>query len=178
MPTPGERQALLFIAAVAALGIGVRSCRALRPAAGDRDANAALAAQISQVDSAIASGGARRRAAADPDRRTTTARTPSGSPPDRPRNPPPAEPVASRPVDIDLATAEELDRLPGIGPALAARIIEDRTARGPFGSLEALQQVRGIGPVLAERLRAHVTFSQPPRPPLTEAPAPRRGRRP
>ena len=58
-----------------------------------------------------------------------------------------------------------LERLPRIGPALAARIVADRRINGEFGSLEALQRVRGIGPKLAELLRAHVTFSGAPRHP-------------
>ncbi|MBK7907456.1 MAG: helix-hairpin-helix domain-containing protein [Gemmatimonadetes bacterium] len=82
------------------------------------------------------------------------------------------------PIDVDLATVDELDRLPGIGPALAARIVEERARLGPFGSMDALDQVRGIGPALAERLRPHVTFSGSPRPPDTEVPLASRGRRP
>lgn len=186
MPTPGERQALLFVAAVAALGIGVRGCRAIRPTSGDGDAKAALAAQIARVDSAIAAGGTRRgtsASAARSDARPEAERARVAEDRRGPRrreasDPRPPDPVATGPVDVDIAGVEELDRLPGIGPALAARIVEDRAARGPFGSLDALQQVRGIGPALAERLRAHVTFSQPPRPPLTEAPVRRRGRHP
>jgi competence protein ComEA len=62
-------------------------------------------------------------------------------------------------VDVDTANEAELDRLPGIGPALAARIVADRMNAGPFGSVEALQRVKGIGPALASRLAPHVTFS-------------------
>lgn len=67
-------------------------------------------------------------------------------------------------MDLDRADVVALERLPRIGPALAARIVADRSANGSFGSLEALQRVRGIGPKLAEGLRAHVTFSGTPRP--------------
>lgn len=68
-------------------------------------------------------------------------------------------------MDLDYAGAEELDRLPGIGPSLAARIVADRDSAGPFGSLEGLQRVRGIGPALAAKLAPLVTFSgrSPPR---------------
>ena len=69
-----------------------------------------------------------------------------------------------RTVDVDIADAAALDRLPGIGPALAARIVADRDALGPFGSLPALERVKGIGPALAARLGPHVTFSLSPRP--------------
>jgi DNA uptake protein ComE-like DNA-binding protein len=185
VPTPGERQALLFVAAVAALGIGVRSCRALSPGPADADARKALATQLSRVDSAIASGGARRRTTfAEP--ATTGSNQTASSTGGRTRapgsavrgDPRPTSAVVKSPVDVDVADAADLDQLPGIGPALAARIVDDRNARGAFGSLDALQQVRGIGPVLAERLRPHVTFSHPPRPPLTEASGQRRARRP
>jgi competence protein ComEA len=58
-------------------------------------------------------------------------------------------------LDPDRATAEDWERLPGIGPALAARIVADRAARGPFGGPEGLARVRGIGPRTVERLRPY-----------------------
>jgi competence protein ComEA len=67
-------------------------------------------------------------------------------------------------IDVDRAPAEELLRLPRIGPALAARIVADREARGPFGSLEALGRVSGIGPATLEALKPHVSFSGRPEP--------------
>ena len=67
-------------------------------------------------------------------------------------------------VDLDRASAAEIERLPRIGPALAQRIVDDRRRLGPFGSIEGLQRVRGIGPALAETLRARVTFSTAGRP--------------
>jgi competence protein ComEA len=60
---------------------------------------------------------------------------------------------------VDVADAAVLDALPGIGPSLAARIVADREARGPFGSLEGLRRVKGVGDVLAARLAPRVTFS-------------------
>ncbi len=69
---------------------------------------------------------------------------------------------------MDRADAAELERLPGIGPALARRILADREQNGPFGSIEGLQRVKGVGPALAKRVQPHVTFSLPARPPLTE----------
>ncbi len=49
------------------------------------------------------------------------------------------------PLDLNTATAEELDTLPGIGPELARRILEYREEHGPFTSVEELLNVSGIG---------------------------------
>ncbi len=63
---------------------------------------------------------------------------------------------AARQVDLNHATASDLQALPGIGPKLAQRVIDHRTARGPFGKVEDLQQVKGIGRKKFDRLRPHV----------------------
>ena len=63
-------------------------------------------------------------------------------------------PVA--PVDLNSATAAELDALPGVGPATAAAIIRFRTQHGSFGSVDDLLQVPGIGPAKLSALRPHV----------------------
>jgi competence protein ComEA len=69
----------------------------------------------------------------------------------------PAPPPGARePIDPNRAAVDELDELPGIGPALARRIVESRSADGPFGSVDDLLRVRGIGPVLLERIRARL----------------------
>ena len=54
--------------------------------------------------------------------------------------------VPSLSVNLNTATAEQLQLLPGIGPALAERIIEERTRRGSFKSVDELDKVKGIGP--------------------------------
>lgn len=56
-------------------------------------------------------------------------------------------------ININQADAETLTRLPGIGPALAGRIIDFREANGPFTSVEELDEVTGIGPVLVGKLQ-------------------------
>lgn len=59
-------------------------------------------------------------------------------------------------VELNGATAAELEALPGVGPSLARRIVEWRAANGPFPSVDALAQVPGIGPATVERLRPRV----------------------
>jgi competence protein ComEA len=61
-----------------------------------------------------------------------------------------------RPLDLNRASAADLELLPGIGPSLARRIVDDRAEHGAFSSIEALQRVHGIGPRTIERLRALV----------------------
>ncbi|MDQ7029115.1 MAG: ComEA family DNA-binding protein [Ardenticatenia bacterium] len=60
-------------------------------------------------------------------------------------------------VNINTAGEDELEALPGIGPTLAARIVEYRTVNGPFTTVDELKQVKGIGDKLLERLRPYVT---------------------
>ena len=57
-----------------------------------------------------------------------------------------------RPLDLNAATAAQLTCAPGIGPALAERIVTERTAHGPFREVQELERVRGIGPHLVQRL--------------------------
>lgn len=65
---------------------------------------------------------------------------------------------ALRPASIDLNRADRatLIRLPGIGPALAGRIVADRDARGPFTSPEMLLRVPGVGPKILARVRGYL----------------------
>lgn len=60
-------------------------------------------------------------------------------------------------VNINTATQEELEALPGIGPVTAQRIIEYRNRVGAFRSVEELENVKGIGPKKLEQLRPYVT---------------------
>ena len=63
-------------------------------------------------------------------------------------------------VNINRASAEELTKLPCIGPKVAQRIIQYRKEHGPFKSIEELSKVKGIGPKRLERLRQLVTIGE------------------
>jgi competence ComEA-like helix-hairpin-helix protein len=65
----------------------------------------------------------------------------------------------TEPVDMDRASMEEIERLPRVGAALAARIVDYRARCGPFGSLDGLDNVSGIGPALLRTIAGSVTFS-------------------
>jgi competence protein ComEA len=60
------------------------------------------------------------------------------------------------PLDLNTATAEQLDGLPGIGPATAQKIIDYRQAHGPFRSVDELDAVPGIGPARIDQLKGLV----------------------
>lgn len=67
-------------------------------------------------------------------------------------------PEAAGTVNLNTADVTALEQLPGIGPALAGRIVEHRDQVGPFGSLKDLDAVSGIGPAMMERLDGLVTW--------------------
>lgn len=67
-------------------------------------------------------------------------------------------------VDPSQASVDELATLPGIGPALARRIVEEREAHGKYASMDDLRRVKGIGVALAERIAPYVTFGPNGRP--------------
>jgi comEA protein len=65
------------------------------------------------------------------------------------------------PIDINRAGADELQRLPNIGPIKAKRIVEDRETKGPFKSVDDLRRVPGIGPKTIDQLRPYITVTNP-----------------
>ena len=62
-----------------------------------------------------------------------------------------------RPVNVNMASAGELETLPGIGPATSSRILE-RRAKNRFRSLDDLDEVKGLGPKKLEKLKPFVVF--------------------
>jgi len=192
MPTPAERKALLFLAGVVVLGASVRVVRAAR---NDGSANSSnrqtLLAQLASVDSARAAPthkakGERprtRKRVAGRSRQPVLSRADSIAAADSARGwvreplsrsidheliartlvVPGASP--GPPIDLDVASESEIETLPRIGPTLARRIVADRTANGPFGSMTGFERVAGVGPSLAATLAERVTFSGTARPP-------------
>lgn len=68
-------------------------------------------------------------------------------------------------LNINAATAAELSLLPGLGPKLAQRIVDDREQRGMFKSFDELKRVSGIGPAITERMQPHAYIGEAsPRP--------------
>lgn len=61
--------------------------------------------------------------------------------------------VAPGPIDINRATTDELDTLPGVGPSTARAIVDERDRNGPFATVDDLERVPGIGPTKLDRLR-------------------------
>ena len=64
-------------------------------------------------------------------------------------------------VDLNLATEQDLERLPGIGPVLARRIVQYRQTQGRFQAVQQLRQVKGIGKKTFERIRDLVAVMSP-----------------
>lgn len=96
----------------------------------------------------------------------STPAKPSAIPP-KPQTPKPTSPSSPKPqtpaiaggtINLNTASASELELLPQIGPALAARIIDYRTTHGPFRQLADLDKVKGIGPKTLDKLKGLVRF--------------------
>jgi competence protein ComEA len=63
-------------------------------------------------------------------------------------------------VDLNTASAAELELLPGVGPRLAERIVADRAAHGPYESVEALARVQGVGSATVEAIAPYAFVTQ------------------
>ena len=158
-----DHKVLLFVAAVAVLGAGTRIVRATHAEAPDAaqpalDHQRSVAAQAAQrgsgrghsthMKAAVDSTDTTHHAARD-----TTHRHPREAPPlDRPG-------YVGGKLDLDVASAAQLDSLPGITPALARRIIADRMVRGPFLRLDGLLRVFGVNARVLRQLDTLVTIS-------------------
>ena len=70
-------------------------------------------------------------------------------------------PTGATKVDINTASVKSLQALPGIGPSIAQRIVDYRTAHGPFKKVEDLTKVQGIGEKKLEAIRPFVEVKTP-----------------
>ena len=183
MSMRSDQKALLFLGAVGVLGAGVR---VVRTAAGQQvpATQPALDRQMRVADSAAAAqrkstgnskgsarggggrggGGRGRRTRADSSGVGSRQGSPTPIGGARVRPAPPAGLldrhgyVGAR-LDLDVATAAQIDSLPGVTPLMARRIVEDRIRRGPFLSMSGLQRVSGVGHQFMQKIDTLVTFS-------------------
>jgi competence protein ComEA len=65
------------------------------------------------------------------------------------------------PLDLNTATAEDLEALPGIGPVMAQRLVQHRQTHGPFKDVEDLLAVSGIGEKKLARLKPYLVVLSP-----------------
>src|SRR5882757_3994830 len=66
-----------------------------------------------------------------------------------------------QPVNINAATSEELQLVPGIGPSTAEKILQMRKSYGPFKSVDDLLAIRGLGPKRLEKMRKYLVAGKP-----------------
>ncbi len=137
--------------------------------AGARTADA-LAAAGGPLDGADLVGINMARRVGDGEQIVVGLSSPPGAPPamgSSITSPPDAAPTSAKPgekplapeglVNLNTATVEQLDTLPGVGPVTAAAIIAWRDTNGPFATVDQLGEVDGIGPARLEKLRALVS---------------------
>jgi len=173
MAMRSDHKALLFLGVVAVLGAGVRVVRAAngRVATG---AQPALEQQSQAADSAArASRGGRAKAKS---RGTVAKRDAAGRrSPRASRDSISAQASAARAraagglldhpgyiggkLDLDVASAAQVDSLPGVTPTMAKRIVLDRMKRGPFVTRDGFRRVPGVGPVFVAKIDSLVVFS-------------------
>lgn len=73
---------------------------------------------------------------------------------------------AGQKINLNTATAAQLTKLRGIGPAIAGRIVADREANGNFKTVDDLARVKGIGPKVLANIRGGVTVAVPAKTPV------------
>ena len=182
MSIQSDHKALIFVAVVAVLGMGVRVVRAAsRPGAPAEQP--ALEHQAQAADSSAQAGRGGRtgrggqagrggrgagsrsggRGRGRSAQRATDDTTGQATKRDSSRRR--ASGALDRPgyvggkLDVDIATASQLDSLPGVSTLMARRIASDRMRRGPFLSRDGLRRVVGAGPAFVEAIGPLITFS-------------------
>ena len=71
--------------------------------------------------------------------------------------------MAAQKIDVNTATAEELQQVKGIGPKKAEEIVKHRTANGPFKSVDDLANVKGIGEATVKKIKDQITVGTTPK---------------
>ena len=166
MSLRADQKALLFLGAIALLGAGVRVVRAAsgRGVAGgqpalERQLAASDSARLQQARKRVGGAGrgrGRRGSEAGPNREGSAGRNDASAVAGsvaRTR-----DRVAGR-LDLDVASAAQIDSLPGITPTIAKRIVADRMIHGPFVNSTGLRRVSGVGAKLLSRIDTLVVFS-------------------
>lgn len=155
--TPAERRLALLLASLALLGHAVRCGRGVSPEIaiwldGGKDSVIAPGPRRDSGVPAVFGADSSGAPAPSPQAGTSPA-SPAGEPPSGP---------GSTPIDPNRATLESFMELPGVGPVLARRILEDRSRNGPYRRAEDLLRVAGIGPATLRRLRPYLRFEETP----------------
>ena len=174
MSMRSDHKALIFVGAIAVLGAGVRVARAVGDPAKEQ-AQPALERQMQAADSAKRAAAGKRQP-----------KKPRGAAQGRIAGIAPAGSGVANDgrahvggkLDLDVATAAQLDSLPGISPSLAKRIVVDRMQRGPFTNLGRLSRVKGVTARLLQQIDTLVVFSGtivPPNPNDSVVPRTKRG---
>ena len=65
------------------------------------------------------------------------------------------------PINLNTANSEQLQEVPGIGPATADKILKMRKSYGPFKSVDDLRAIKGIGPKRLEKMKKYLTVGKP-----------------
>jgi competence ComEA-like helix-hairpin-helix protein len=167
--TPAERRALLTLVCLLILGQLASIWQERRRERPDRE----LAAWLTRMEAARADTAAASLDSPPPSSRITWAaeavesaadsageETGPAAAVERPEAAPPGVLEGGR-IRVNDASARDLETLPGIGPSLARRIVEERSARGPFRRPDDLLRVKGIGPKTLRRLIDYVDFAPP-----------------
>lgn len=154
--TPAERRLAGLVFLLAALGALARAGRSVSPAVDAWLAEVADTAAVSGPDARAADTRALDTLAAG-----AGIAGPGPGPEARGASPEPL-PGATGRVDPNRAGYEALLRLPGVGPVLARRILDDRARNGPYRSVDDLGRVSGIGPRTLERLRPRLAVGGDP----------------
>lgn len=148
--TVPQLRVLSLLALTLLVGLGVREWRAGFPDAADR---------LERFDREESPGPLLPEAPAPPSGSSRARPGPpvGVGPPAQAPSADPAAALPAEPVDVNRADAAQLAKLPGVGPGLAQRIVEERERRGRFDSPEALRYVLGMGPKKLAAIRRFIT---------------------